>query len=173
MSFVVPRHSSHIQHPIITAPCADAECCTGNGITGCTGQCGPFGQLYHFPCDILHPHPARAMRPTDVTPSIIRFDPNDAGVSYIASEYVFEVPCEEGASWPGSITWPNCIVERCMGTSQPSITNFTSTDNGNVKVGEKVNYQCNVNTHPGQVQCFYSFIVHINIIPPLTGTWCI
>ena len=131
------------------------------------------GLLFHFPCDILHPHPARAMRPTDVTPSIIRFDPNDAGVSYIASEYVFEVPCEEGASWPGSITWPNCIVERCMGTSQPSITNFTSTDNGNVKVGEKVNYQCNVNTHPGQVQCFYSFIVHINIIPPLTGTWCI
>ena len=43
-----------------TVPGLDTECLTGNGITGWighTGQCSPFGPLFHFPWDILHPHP--------------------------------------------------------------------------------------------------------------------
>ena len=35
----------------------DAECYTGNIITGGKGQCSWFGQLFHFLCDILCPHP--------------------------------------------------------------------------------------------------------------------
>ena len=40
-------------------PGGDVECRTGNGVTGWagrTGQCGPFGQLFHFLCDILRLH---------------------------------------------------------------------------------------------------------------------
>ena len=40
-------------------PGGDAECRTGNGITGQmsrTVQCGLLGLLFHFLCDILYPH---------------------------------------------------------------------------------------------------------------------
>ena len=44
----------------LRVPGGDTECRTGYGImgrTGCTGQCILFGPLFHFVCDILHPHP--------------------------------------------------------------------------------------------------------------------
>ena len=83
----------------------------------------------------------------------LRFDPTDAGVAFIANEYVFEVFCQDGNSWPapGSITWPNCIVEKCVAASIPALTahNFTVKESKDVKVGEKVQYQC---THANEVR---------------------
>ena len=46
-------------------PGGDAECPTGNGIMGRTGQCGPFGSLFHhFLCNILRPHPIDFLQST-------------------------------------------------------------------------------------------------------------
>ena len=44
---------------VMLLPGGDVECRTGNeimGQMGCSGQCGLFGLLFHFLCDILHPH---------------------------------------------------------------------------------------------------------------------
>ena len=80
----------------------------------------------------------------------IRFDPTDAGVvpkpGGNAGELVFEVPCEEGPSWPSSINWPECIVETCEGALPNWYTNFSAVDTTGVKVGEKVRYQCKDST---------------------------
>ena len=36
--------------------CGYGGCNAGNGIMGCTGQCSPFGPLFHLLCDIHHSH---------------------------------------------------------------------------------------------------------------------
>ena len=49
----------HWNSDLYVVPGGDTGCRTGNGITarsGPTGQCGLLGLLFHFLCDILHPH---------------------------------------------------------------------------------------------------------------------
>ena len=73
-----------------------------------------------------------------------RFDPSDAGVVFSVSDYVFEVTCQDGGTWPSSIAWPNCIVDECVAASIPDLAanNFSVVDSKDVKVGEKLQYQC-------------------------------
>ena len=68
---------------------------------------------------------------------------------FSGNDYVFEVTCQDGGgaangAWPSSIAWPNCIVDECVAASIPDLAakNFTVVDSKDVKVGEKLQYEC-------------------------------
>ena len=86
-----------------------------------------------------------------------RLDPSAAGVVISGNDYVFEVTCQDGGSWPSSssIAWQNCIVEECVVASIPDLAakNFTVVDSKDVKVGEKLQYECVDNSQVRELHC--------------------